>query len=249
MQGMMSGRHGKFEKQDQRRLDQDWMTGFDNKDQLEALAGQLDAVQKALEQSNDVSQKHRKEFARLAERLKIIDEIARLEFSEVDLPAPRPSWRNRKSGLRRCSIRSRTPARRRRCYNAENRVLESMREDIIQRQNEVAVLESEHGRAEQEHDKAEERIGAGLSDEEMSLGKAQLAVSPNVAAQQLDVEERRLTTDVESKLNKQVEAVTAIELELVRSWEKLVKSIPASFGRYRFGDPGYSRLPGTPARA
>ncbi len=43
-----------------------------------------------------------------------------------------------------------------------------------------------------------------------------LAVSPNVPAQRLDVEERRLTTDVDSRLNKQVEAVTTIELELVR---------------------------------
>ncbi len=52
MQGMMSGRHGKFDKQDQRRLDQDWVTGFDNKDQLDALANQLEAAQKALEQSS-----------------------------------------------------------------------------------------------------------------------------------------------------------------------------------------------------
>ena len=101
-------------------------------------------------------------------------------------------------------------------YDAENRVLESMREDISQRQNEIAVLESQHAHAEQERDKAHERIGAGLSDDEMSLGKAHLAVSPNVVAQRLDVEERRLTMEVESKLNKQVEAVTTIELELVR---------------------------------
>jgi uncharacterized protein YPO0396 len=91
-----------------------------------------------------------------------------------------------------------------------------MRENIIQRQNEIAVLESRHDHAEQERDKAHERIGAGLSDDEMSLGKTHLVVSPGVAAQRLDVEERRLTTDVETKLGKQVEAVTAIELELVR---------------------------------
>ena len=86
MQGMMSGPHGKFDKQDQRRLDQDWMTGFDNKDQLDALANQLEAVQEALAQSSAESEKHRRVLARLAERLTIIDEIARLEFSEIDLP-------------------------------------------------------------------------------------------------------------------------------------------------------------------
>lgn len=216
MQGMMSGRHGKFEKQDQRRLDQDWMTGFDNKDQLEALACQLDAVQKALEQSNVVSQKHRKELARLAEQLKIIDEIARLEFSEIDLPGAEGELAQSEERLAALLDPKSDASQAKALYDAENRVLGSMREDIVQRQNEIAVLESEHRRAEQERDKADERIGAGLSDEEMSLGKAQLGISPNVAAQRLDVEERRLTTDIDNKLNKQLDAVTTIELELVR---------------------------------
>jgi uncharacterized protein YPO0396 len=216
MQGTMSGRHGKFEKHDQRRLDQDWMTGFNNKDQLEALASQLDAAQKALELSHAESQKHRQELARLAERLKIIDDIARLEFSEIDLPGAEAELSYSEERIAALLDPKSDASQAKALYDAENRVLESMREDISQRQNEIAVLESQHDHAEQERDKADERIGAGLSDDEMSLGKAHLAVSPNVVVQQLDVEERRLTTDVESKLNKQVEAVTTIELELVR---------------------------------
>ena len=99
MQGMMSGRHGKFEKQDQRRLDEDWMTGFNNKDQLDALAGQLDrGSEGSRNRATPCRKQHRKELANLAERLTIIDEIARLEFSEIDLPGPRRSWRNRRSG-------------------------------------------------------------------------------------------------------------------------------------------------------
>ena len=114
IQGLMSGRHGKFEKQDQRRLDQDWMTGFDNKDQLETLAAQLEALRKSLEQSGAVTQKHRKELALLAERLKIIDEIALLEFPDIDLPGAEAELCNRKTGSRRCLIRIRTRARQRR---------------------------------------------------------------------------------------------------------------------------------------
>ncbi|MGP1683978.1 MAG: ATP-binding protein, partial [Giesbergeria sp.] len=36
-QGLMSGRALHFDKQDQKRLDQDWMTGFDNRDRLAQL--------------------------------------------------------------------------------------------------------------------------------------------------------------------------------------------------------------------
>lgn len=40
-QGLMSGRAQHFDKQDQKRLDQDWMTGFDNRDRLTQLAQQI----------------------------------------------------------------------------------------------------------------------------------------------------------------------------------------------------------------
>ena len=38
IEGTTSGRKGRFEKQDHRRLNADWMTGFDNKDQLKRSA-------------------------------------------------------------------------------------------------------------------------------------------------------------------------------------------------------------------
>ena len=42
-QGLMSGRALQFDKQDQKRLDQDWMTGFDNRDRLAQLQEQIKA--------------------------------------------------------------------------------------------------------------------------------------------------------------------------------------------------------------
>ena len=41
-QGLMSGKAQQFDKQDHKRLDQDWMTGFDNHDRLAQLARQMD---------------------------------------------------------------------------------------------------------------------------------------------------------------------------------------------------------------
>lgn len=43
-QGLMSGRALQFDKQDQKRLDQDWMTGFDNRDRLAQLQEQIQAL-------------------------------------------------------------------------------------------------------------------------------------------------------------------------------------------------------------
>lgn len=216
IEGLMSGRHGKFEKQDQRRLDQDWMTGFDNKDQLESLAAQSALVRTALEEFRAASEKHRKELTHLAERLKIIDELIQLEFSEIDLPGAEAELARSAERLAALLNPNSDASQAKVAYEAENRLLDSIRKDIGDRQNEIAVLESKHSQAKQERDTADERIGAGLSDDEMSLAKAHLAVSPNVAAQRLYDEERRLTTDVENKLDKHIDAVKTIELDLVR---------------------------------
>ena len=192
------------------------MTGFDNKDQLEALAGQLNSVRQTLEQCSAVAQKHRKVLAQLAERLKIIDEIARLEFSDIDLPGAQAELAQSEERLATMLDPKSDASRAKELYDAENQMLESFRADISEREKDVAVLESKHDQAEQQRDKAQARIGDGLSDDELALGKAYLAISPKVAAQRLDDEERRLAADVDSKLNNQIEAVKTIELELVR---------------------------------
>lgn len=43
-QGLMSSQSGHFDKQDQKRLDQDWMTGFDNRDRLAHLLQQKELL-------------------------------------------------------------------------------------------------------------------------------------------------------------------------------------------------------------
>jgi hypothetical protein len=56
----MSGRALHFDKQDHKRLDQDWMTGFDNRDRLAQLAQQIQQAQTqvwaALEQDKKAAQ-------------------------------------------------------------------------------------------------------------------------------------------------------------------------------------------------
>lgn len=49
-QGLMSGKAQHFDKQDQKRLDQDWMTGFDNRDRLAQLSAQIAQAEQAWKQ-------------------------------------------------------------------------------------------------------------------------------------------------------------------------------------------------------
>ncbi len=75
------------EKQDQKRLDQDWMTGFDNKDQLESLAKQLIAAKEASEQKRTMARDLETQLTLYEDILKLIGVLLELEFSRIDLPS------------------------------------------------------------------------------------------------------------------------------------------------------------------
>ena len=104
-------------------------------------------------------------------------------------------------------------------FDLQNQKLESIRQIIGDFEKDIAVLELKHGQAEQELNNAEDRIGKGLSDEEMTIGKATLVIAPSVAPQRLDVEERRLVEAVENKLAEQLSKLAEIEKTLVRLME------------------------------
>ena len=84
-QGLMSGRALHFDKQDQKRLDQDWMTGFDNRDRLAQLAQQIQQAQTqwaALEQDKKAAQ-HLLAQAAVQQRQWL--NLQSLRFDDVDV--------------------------------------------------------------------------------------------------------------------------------------------------------------------
>jgi len=84
-QGLMSGKQGVFEKQDQRRLDQDWMTGFDNKDRLNSLGVDLKQAQSELAKNENSFELAKQECTRIEQNIKLLEQLCTLEFSEIDV--------------------------------------------------------------------------------------------------------------------------------------------------------------------
>ena len=223
IEGMMSGRHGRFEKQDQRRLNADWITGFDNKDQLEGLSRQLELAQASIGKWRAESEKHRRELSQLDGQLAMIDNLVGLEFSTIDLPGAEADLARSQERLAGLLNPKSDASQAKTAYDDENSKLEAIRQNISDLEKEVAVLDAKHGQAEHERDKAQERIGKGLSDEEAMLAKKNLVVATDVPAQRLDLEERRYVTEVDNKLNEQLARVTDIEQRLVRLMESALR--------------------------
>lgn len=88
-QGLMSGKAQQFDKQDHKRLDQDWMTGFDNRDRLAHLTQQIKEhtpTWQALDQAKKAAQTAQ---ATATAQLSLWQRLQTLQFEDLDVPAAR----------------------------------------------------------------------------------------------------------------------------------------------------------------
>jgi len=85
-QGLMSGKDRFFDKQDQRRLDEDWLTGFDNRDRLADLARQIQEIDEQLAPARLAANAARDNVRHLQTQEALLQQVKALEFETIDLP-------------------------------------------------------------------------------------------------------------------------------------------------------------------
>jgi uncharacterized protein YPO0396 len=86
VQGLMSGKTLFFDKQDQKRLDEDWLTGFDNRDRLASLSQQIQDVDKQAKTASRELHAAQAALSRLQEQTKGLKQLITLDFEAIDLP-------------------------------------------------------------------------------------------------------------------------------------------------------------------
>ncbi len=84
-QGLMSGRAQHFDTQDQKRLDQDWMTGFDNRDRLAQLAQQVTDAQAQWTSLEHAKKAAQNLLAQAANQQRLWHSLQTLRFEDLDV--------------------------------------------------------------------------------------------------------------------------------------------------------------------
>ena len=98
-QGLMSSQSGHFDKQDQKRLDQDWMTGFDNRDRLVQLLQQKELL--ALDHQALEAQKTQTLYAqrRAEEQRQLWAALQALRYENLDTTAAQTQLQHKEQQL------------------------------------------------------------------------------------------------------------------------------------------------------
>jgi uncharacterized protein YPO0396 len=220
VQGMMSGRRGKFEKQDQRRLNENWMTGFDNKDQLESLELQhtelSESIREATAKCNECFSKQKT----LGHQITAIEQLSKLEFATIDLNGAQLQLADLKKRLKSLLDPESDASQAKIAFESEAEKLERLNSAINELAGGIATLKERHSQTSQQLEWTVQRIGKGLNAEQELLANKQMPIPDDIEAASLDAAEREATATFDDKLKKQTEKVVDHEKRLVRSMVK-----------------------------
>ena len=193
VEGLMSGKRGRFDKQDQRRLDQDWMTGFDNRDRLAQLKTELQQAQDTLRQSENNQRWAENDYNQLERELGLLEKLEQQRFDDIDVPAlDRQVTRLQEQLQSIVEADSNTAKARLRWETAENQ-LEKLRNQDKEASTQYHLAEKDLSNAKHQRATAFKTTDDGLTEEEQSVADGHFLV-PTLA--NLVVEEQQATSEL-----------------------------------------------------
>lgn len=83
-EGLMSGKTGFFEKNDRQALQDNWLTGFDNRDRLAQLQAQLRAAEQVLHPLQQAKAQARQAQQQLQQQERLWQQLQSLQFADLD---------------------------------------------------------------------------------------------------------------------------------------------------------------------
>ena len=219
-EGMMSGVSGRFDKQDQRRLDQDWMTGFDNRDRLSQLTSELQQAQAAMHDSESNLQQAKNACDQAELEMNLLSKLESYRFADIDVPGNTARIDQLNERLLSIVVPDSETAKARQCWESAKQQLEKIQTDKENSSVSYRVAENKLKDARNQRAEAFNAVGEGLSDEEQSVADEYFTVpelnSLNVQKQDAVTELNKAQSDSQDKRSNH-------ETQLVRHMEKARK--------------------------
>ncbi len=215
--GLTSGRRGYFEKKDQRPLHEDWLTGFDNRDRVAMLGRQLTGAKAELDAANRDYETATRSQGRLDAQAALLEQVARLEFEQIDVPGAQSQLSALETRFERLSRPDSDAGKAFQEYQIAEEKYKKAREGEKAATIALTEAETQLKSAEQQRDTLSERRGEGLTRQETELAREHLPWPPELRPQQLDGYERKQSQELENLIHRLTEKRSEITGHLVRA--------------------------------
>ncbi len=227
IKGLLSGRPGRYDKHDRHRLDQGWVTGFDNKTrqaELETRLARLDDELPAIRRAYEVEQQANLGFTQGA---RLLEAVADYRFDRIDVTSRRSALDTLVARRRNLADPGSRTTRARVALDEARAALDGARKDERTVLAQVAAVTQDRRRAQQRRERYKARSRPALSDDEQALADGHLPALDTMTADSVDDAER--------------ETLTALDAALVRHGEELsglLVALTQQMGRAQKEDTG-----------
>lgn len=215
-QGLMSGKARFFDKQDQKRLDQDWMTGFDNRDRLVALQKQLADQQKNYEQLQAQVEQARLAVESLEQRQSSLQHVQGLTFDQIDVASALQSLQEPQEKLARLTSPDSDLAKAKQELEQVEQALDILDQERTDFIGTRGQLDSQLKNAIRQKTIAYNKVGNGLKDVQRQLAQSVMAELTSEQLLMIDMIEREQLEAVQKDIDTLSKKQGALALELAR---------------------------------
>nr|WP_261653488.1 ATP-binding protein [Erwinia mallotivora] len=216
VQGLMSGKQRFYDKQDQKRLDEDWLTGFDNRDRLNFHAKEIAALQEQFKTASQQLEFVKGEMSQLQNRVSLFQKIQQLDFDSIDVPSAMRQLGQLRERLDNLT-RPDSDASVAKANLEEAQTVESELDKLRQAASRTTVkLDTALKSAQIAERKAEQSAQQGMQDEERELCASHF---PVVTLEQLpDIQdlERQHTQGIQQEIKRIEGVLNSLNIELTK---------------------------------
>lgn len=215
-QGLMSGRARFFDKQDQKRLDDDWQTGFDNRHRLGSVERQIVEVENSLPALSSLVEKAKAAEKVIQARLVLLQGLQSLEFEQIDVQEAKDQLQASVDQLNRLTAPDSDVAAAKQQWEGAETALKTLAEEVVACTRVYINRERDIKHAEQQKEKAFGRTGDGLSDAQRQLGAVAFPALDATQLQDVVEIERQTFTQLQKELESLKEKATELALSLTK---------------------------------
>ncbi len=222
-EGLMSGKTGHFDKQDQRRIDQDWMTGFDNRDRVAHLERQIadgahdwDALQKAKLLALDAQ-------ALVAQKAVMWQQLQTLRWDAIDTASASTQLAQLQQRLDALLDPQSDAAQAKVRWEAAHQRSQDAAKALLAHQTAQAALQTRRDTAQARQADYAERQSAPTDDAAQWHGAIAALLAEPPACEQLDRQERQTLAQSSARIDKHTGQLAELHKDIIRQMAKAQK--------------------------
>lgn len=221
--GLMSGAGGFFEKQDQKPLNADWWTGFDNKDLLNELSEKLRMATLALEESRRELEKEKQRASGITQSIALLNSLLSLDFASVDVVSAEQRLNNLNDRLGAQAAPDSDTGKAKEAWTLAKDQLSLLERKYQQHRDRLVELRNETKVARDRLTKSFQLLGEGLTDSQRETGAKNLPVPGSDDLDSIDQMERKSSDSVRALIDKLRTQLNSCDKELIRAMERAKK--------------------------